>query len=224
MEINILEADSIQKSFDYKLLLSDVYFKCQTGEVIGLLGRNGSGKSTLLKIIFGIIEAEYRFVRINGVKKDKTSDLIRDISYLGQDDFIPPRLQVKETIAMAIPKSECVAFLNDEFIAAIADKKINQLSGGELRYLEIKLILCNRSKFALLDEPYNGLSPIMIQKVNEMILAEKSRKGIIMTDHNYSNIITIADRILLLIEGKTHPIADLNELVEKGYLHSLENV
>jgi ABC-type multidrug transport system ATPase subunit len=61
---NLLEVDSIEKSYGYKIILSNVYLKCETGDIIGVLGRNGTGKSTLLKIIYGILPAEYKFVRI----------------------------------------------------------------------------------------------------------------------------------------------------------------
>ena len=75
MNKHVLEIDSVQKKFDYKSILSDVYLKCETGEIIGLLGRNGSGKSTLLKIISGILDADFKFVRIYEVIKNRTSDL-----------------------------------------------------------------------------------------------------------------------------------------------------
>ena len=77
MRKHLLEVDSVQKSFDTKSILSDVYLKCETTDIIGLLGRNGSGKSTLLKIIFGIEKADFKFVRIDGVVKSKTTDLFQ---------------------------------------------------------------------------------------------------------------------------------------------------
>jgi ABC-type multidrug transport system ATPase subunit len=213
-----LELDSIQKHFDFKLVLSDVYLKCETGEIIGLLGRNGSGKSTLLKIIFGILDADFKFVRIDGVIKSSTSDLFKEISYLPQDNFIPNNFSVKKAIALSTTEENFKDFYDDEMIESIKHKKINHLSGGELRYLEIKLILFNSSKFALLDEPYNGLSPIMIENINNLILENSARKGILITDHNYENVIKISSRLVLMKEGKTFHLKDKNELVDKGYL------
>lgn len=218
MNKHVLEIDSVQKKFDYKSILSDVYLKCETGEIIGLLGRNGSGKSTLLKIIFGILDADFKFVRIDGVIKNRTSDLFKDISYLSQDNFIPNSFSVKKAIELSIDSQKIKSFYDDEMIKSITDKKINHLSGGELRYLEIKLILLNPSKFVLLDEPYNGLSPIMIEKINQLIIANSLKKGIIITDHNYENVIKISNKLVLMKGGKTFIIKDKNELIYKGYL------
>ena len=215
---HVLEIDSIQKKFDYKSVLSDVYLKCETGEIIGLLGRNGSGKSTLLKIIFGILDADFKFVRIDGVIKNKTGDLFEEISYLSQEDFIPNLFSVKRAIQLSIDKDKIADFYQDDFINSLKDKKINHLSGGELRYLEIKLILSNSSKFVLLDEPYNGLSPIMIDKINQLIIENSSKKGIIITDHNYENVIKISSKLILIKEGKTFHLKDKNELIDRGYL------
>ncbi len=218
MTNHILEIDSIQKKFDYKSVLSDVYLKCETNEIIGLLGRNGSGKSTLLKIIFGILDADFKFVRIDRAIKNKTSDLFKEISYLPQENFIPNSFSVKKAIELSIESQKIKSFYNDEMIKSISDKKISHLSGGELRYLEIKIILFNPSKFVLLDEPYNGLSPIMINKINQLIIENSHKKGIIITDHNYENVIKISTRLILMKEGKTFNINDKNDLIEKGYL------
>lgn len=215
---HVLEADSIQKYYNHKLVVSDVYLKCETGDIIGLLGRNGSGKSTLLKIIFGIVSADYKFVRIDGQLKRTTSELLNEISYLPQDNFIPKQFSVKKVIKLSIPENKRDAFCNDTLIRSISDKKIFHLSGGELRYLEIKLVLFNASRFALLDEPYNGLAPIMIEKVNQLIKVNAKNKGIIITDHNYQNVIAVATKLILITAGKTHHLKDKTELIEKGYL------
>lgn len=166
MKKHLLEIDSVQKSFDNKNILSDVCLKCETKDIIGLLGRNGSGKSTLLKIIFGIISADFKFVRIDGSVKTKTKDLFNEISYLPQENCIPNGFTVKKTIELSVSKDRISEFYADEMIGRMLDKKVSHLSGGELRYLEIKIILDNSSKFVLLDEPYNGLSPLMVEKVN----------------------------------------------------------
>ncbi|WP_367773034.1 ATP-binding cassette domain-containing protein [Flavobacterium sp. WC2421] len=220
MKKHVLEIDSVQKRFDNKSILSDVYLKCETNDIIGLLGRNGSGKSTLLKIIFGIEIADFKFVRIDGVVKDKTNDLFQQISYLSQDNFIPNHFTVNKAIALTLEKSKINAFNDDEIIKTFKDKKINHLSGGELRYLEIKLILNNTSQFVLLDEPYNGLSPLMIEKVNLLLQEHSTKKGIVITDHNYENVIAISTKLILMKEGKAHHLTNKNELIEKGYLRT----
>lgn len=218
MKKYLLEVDSVQKRFGEKSVLSDVYLKCETGEIIGLLGRNGCGKSTLLKIIFGIESADNKFIRIDGVVKNKTSQLLEDVGYLHQENFIPSNFSVKRAISLSLSKQEIAKFLEDEMIKSIESKNIKELSGGELRYLEIKLVLSNSSKFVLLDEPYNGLSPAMVEKTNELILENSNRKGIIITDHNYGKVIDIATRLILMEQGKVHHLKEKMELVEKGYL------
>lgn len=220
MKRNVLEIDSVQKSYGERIILSDVYLQCETNDIVGLLGRNGSGKSTFLKIIFGITSANFKFVRINGVIKTKTKELMNEISYLSQDNFIPNIFSVKKAIRLSIAKERINSFCNDEMIQAITDKKIAHLSGGELRYLEIKLVLENSSKFVLLDEPYKGLSPLMIEKVNQLIVMNSCKKGIIISDHNYRNVISISTRLVLIKNGKLNHLKDKNELIEKGYLSS----
>jgi ABC-type lipopolysaccharide export system ATPase subunit len=215
---HLLEIDSVQKSFDGKIVLSDVYLKCETNDIIGLLGRNGSGKSTLLKIIFGIESCNFKFVRIDGCVKIKAKDLFDDISYLPQENFIPNGFSIKKAIQLSVPKGKILEFCADEIIDAMLNKKVGHLSGGELRYLEIKIILNKFSKFILLDEPYNGLSPLMVEKVNELILECSKTCGIFISDHNFENVIKVSNKLVLLKEGKTHHLLCKEELVEKGYL------
>lgn len=220
MKKHILEVDGIQKKFNERIILSDVYLKCETSEIIGLLGRNGSGKSTLLKIIFGIESAPNKCIRIDSVSKNNENSLLKEISYLSQEQFIPNHLSVKKAILLSVDKQKITFFYEDEFIQSILNKRIHQLSSGELRYLEIKIVLFNPSKFVLLDEPYNGLSPIMADVVNELIKVNSAGKGIIVTDHNYLNVIRISTQLVLIKDGKTHCIKDKAELVDKGYLTS----
>ncbi|WP_188049059.1 ATP-binding cassette domain-containing protein [Flavobacterium sp. GP15] len=220
MTKRVLEVDSVQKQYNGKIIISDVYLKCETNEVVGILGRNGSGKSTLLKIIFGIEAADFKFVRVDGIVKANTSALINQISYLPQDNFIPNSLSIKKVIALSIVKDKIAHFSADDMIQSMLTKKIKHLSGGELRYLEIKLILYNDSKFVLLDEPYNGLSPIMIDKINKLIIEKASVKGIIITDHNYENVIKVSTKLALMKEGKMFHLKNKEELVERGYLRA----
>lgn len=215
---HLLEIDSVQKSFDFKTILSDVYLKCETTDIIGLLGRNGSGKSTFLKIIFGIITADFKFVRVDGVIKNNTKELFKEISYLSQDNFIPNHFAVEKVISLTIKEDKKDKFCQDEMIESFKDKRIRHLSAGELRYLEIKLVLFNDSKFVLLDEPYNGLSPLMMEKVNMMIKENAQYKGILITDHNYQNVIAISNKLILMKEGKVHHLKNEKELIEMCYL------
>ena len=145
---SLLEADSIEKSYNYITILSDVYLKCQTGDIIGVLGRNGCGKSTLLKIIYGVIPAEHKFIRIDYQLRRKAYKHANEISYLPQDNFIPKHFKVSKAIRLFLSKEKVSEFCDDSFIESILNSKIKNLSGGELRYLEIKLILYSDSKFA----------------------------------------------------------------------------
>ena len=215
---HLLEIDSVYKSYEYRNILSDVYLKCETGDIIGVLGRNGTGKSTLLKIIFGIISAENKFIRLDYKVRNKAYLYSKEISYLPQDNFIPKHFRVSKAIRLFINKNKKLEFKNDPLIQQIYNKKVNQLSGGELRYLEIKLILCNDSKFALLDEPYNGISPILIKEINRLIIKYSNEKGIILTDHNYRNVIAVANQLYIIKDCATKKLKDEDELIRYGYL------
>lgn len=215
---NLLEVDSIYKHYDNKMILSDVYLKCETGDIIGVLGRNGTGKSTLLKIIYGIISAENKFIRINYKVRRKAYIYKNEVSYLPQDNFIPKHFKVSKAIKLFLNKSKIASFSEDSFIQQVYDKKIKHLSGGELRYLEIKLILCDDSKFALLDEPYNGISPILIKNINELIVKHSYKKGIILTDHNYKNVLKVATQLYLIKDCATKKLKNDEELIRFGYL------
>lgn len=219
MESNTLEIDSVIKKFDTKILLSDIYLKVKTGDIIGLLGRNGSGKSTLLKIIFGIEPCEHRFLRINDKVLISNQDIISKISYLDQQSYLPNNLRVNKVISLCIANDKQAEFCNDALIKQILTSKVSQLSGGELRYIEVKLLLFNNSQFVLLDEPFTGLSPINIELISDLIVKNALQKGILITDHNYNVILEICTQIYLLKGGKTHLIQNLSELEEKGYIN-----
>ena len=96
-----LEADSLLKSYGHKVILSDVYLRCETGELVALWGRNGSGKSTLFEIVFGTVRAEHAFVRIN--EKVVTGKAYRtgQIAFLPQYHFLPPDLKVRQVLRLA---------------------------------------------------------------------------------------------------------------------------
>lgn len=217
---SVLEVDSIQKQYEGRNIISDAYLRCETTDIVGLLGRNGSGKSTFLKILYGIENANFKFVRIDGAVKSKTKDLVAEISYLPQENFIPNSFSVQKAIQLSISKDGLEEFYDDEMIQSIQAKRIKHLSAGELRYLEIKLVLCKSTKFVLLDEPYNGLSPIMIEEVNKLLIEKSKTKGIIITDHNYENVLKISTKLVLMQEGKLYHLNDKNDLVAKGYLKS----
>lgn len=113
MKKHILEVDGIQKKYNDRVILSDVYLKCETSQIIGLLGRNGSGKSTLLKIIIGLLSAPNKCIRIDSVSKNNENNVFNDISYLSQEQFIPNHLSVKKAILLSIDKQKIKFFCED---------------------------------------------------------------------------------------------------------------
>ena len=168
---NLLEIDSVVKSYYGRSVLTDIYVKCETGDILGLLGRNGSGKSTLLKILFGTLSAERKFIRIDGKIYDQPYKSLNEICYLPQHSFLPKHLNVERTVEIYLGKGQIAGFMDDPVLSILRTTKISQLSGGELRYLEIKMLLHIDCKFVLLDEPFNGVSPILVGKIKKIILS-----------------------------------------------------
>lgn len=215
---DILEADSLRKSFGDKQILTDIYLRCQTGDIIGLLGRNGSGKSTLLKIIFGTLYTDYKHIAVNGVTINQLFKKQGIINYLHQDSFLPKDLTVKKIIQLFHNQLDDSDFFDDQIISKVINTKIRNLSGGELRYLEIKLILSLDSKFAFLDEPFNGISPLHVDLVKEMIKKQSSIKGIILTDHDYRNVLDVANKYMILFDGGIKILKSKEDFIYWGYL------
>ncbi|WP_374121105.1 ATP-binding cassette domain-containing protein [Flavobacterium sp. LHD-85] len=199
-------------------MLSDIYLKLETGQIIGLFGRNGSGKSTLLKIIFGIVPAIDKSIFINGISRNNSSMLLNEISYLHQNQFIPNHFLVFQTIRLSVDKQKVFVFCEDDFLKPLLNQKIKDLSFGELRYLQVKLMFFNQSKFVLLDEPFSGLSPKMTEIVKLLIKENSEEKGILLADHNYKSVMEIATDLRMLKEGKLRVINKKAELVSEGYL------
>ena len=216
---DVLEVDSLAKRYSERVILSDVYLKCVTGDIVGLFGRNGTGKSTLMKIVFGMEKADNKFVRVYDKVLLSQSQLIKEISYLSQDSFLPNNLTVLELVNLTLNSKNVDSFLNDAILTPFLSTKVNSLSGGELRYLEIKLLLNLPSKFVLLDEPFNGISPIIVQAVTELIRSHSKSKGIILTDHDYHSVLDVANRYYLLSDGYLREISGRSDLVRLGYLN-----
>jgi lipopolysaccharide export system ATP-binding protein len=216
---NLLEVDSVMQSYGNRQVLTDIYLKCGTGDIVGILGRNGCGKSTLLKIIFGAVNSGNKFVRINGNVYQtpfKAADLI---GYLPQHTFLLPHLTIRKITELYLNKSQVEPFLNDPVIGNLQNNKINSLSGGELRYFEIKLMLNSNYQFIMLDEPFNGVAPILVERLKEMITEHAKTKGIILTDHDYNNVLDVANRYCLIHDGAIKHINDRQDLVRWGYLN-----
>jgi len=215
---SLLEVDSIRKSFGDKQVLTDIALKCQSGDIIGLLGRNGTGKSTLLKIVFGTLFTDYKFIRINDEVLNQPFKTKNKIVYLNQHNFLPKNITVKQVVEIFSDDLDQKIFLDDEVLLKVIGTKIRNLSGGESRYLEVKLLLNLNSIFVLLDEPFNGISPLHIEMVKKMILDQSLNKGIILTDHDYRNVLDVATRYYLLFDGGLKPIKVKQDLIDWGYV------
>lgn len=220
MEILKLHVDSIEKSFDDKKILKDVFLSCETGEIVGILGRNGSGKSTLLEIIFGKISAENKFVRVGTKVIKNISDNKNIIHYLSQDHFLPNHLKVKSIIDLFCNRENAVILKSNELIIPFINQKTGNLSGGEKRLIEISVMLFSNCKFLILDEPFHSLSPKIIEEIKILIRKQSKNKGIIITDHQYKNIIEISDKFILLKDGSTKIVNGIEDLKKLGYLRS----
>lgn len=213
-----LHIDSVTKSYNNKVILSDIFISCKKGEIKGLIGRNGSGKSTLLKIVFGTEKPESKFVRIGNKVIKNISDGRNLINYLPQDNFLPNNISIKSLINLFLQKENRKIVLENEYVKPLLNKKNQDLSGGERRIIEILLIIHSNAEFILLDEPFNGISPIVRDYIIEYIKKMKSSKGYIITDHDYENVINLADSIVYLQSGFLKEIKDKSELVELGYM------
>lgn len=216
-EQHILEIDSVECSFGVRRILSGVYLSVETGCVTALLGRNGSGKSCLMKILSGSLRADFRSMRIDGKWHERFT--CEQVRYLPQHSFIPGRLTLHRVLRdFAVQRDE----LLDRFplFARLGDAKISTLSGGERRLLECCLILQSPAQFILLDEPFSQIAPLHVEILKTMILEEKQRKGILLTDHLYRHVTDIADRLYVLANGQSYLLSDERELIRFGYLAS----
>ena len=215
---NLLEVDSIRKEFGTNQVLTDISLKCQPGDIIGLLGRNGSGKSTLLKIIFGTLNTDYKFIRINDSILNQPFKTKNTIAYLNQENFLPKNITVKHVVKIYSDDLDQKGFLEDEVLSKVLQTKIRNLSGGESRYLEVKLLLNLDTFFVLLDEPFNGISPLHVELIKKMIIDKSSKKGILLTDHDYRNVLDVANKYYLLFDGGLKSVKTQQDLIDWGYV------
>lgn len=215
---NILEIDSVIKYYDQRQILTDIYLKCVTGDIAGLFGRNGVGKTTLMKIIFGTLCATDKTIKINQKIYDKPYNSYGLVQYLPQDDFLPKNLRVIDVLKHYLNKDKIDTYIEDKVLSKKLNSKIYQLSGGANRYLEIRMLLDSDSKFVLLDEPFNGVAPIIADHIKEIIKDSSATKGIILTDHDYRNVLDVANKYYLLFDGGIRKIMNKNELIDWGYI------
>lgn len=215
--MSILQVDSVRKQHKGMVLLRDIFFLCEKGEILNLFGRNGSGKSTLLEIIFGSQDAEQRYVAVDGIPLIGLSRTSRKINYLPQQHFLPSHLSVKHVIQLFCFQ-DFAKIIDKAFIKPILDSKISALSGGEKRLVEVVILLNSNVEFILLDEPFTRLSPIYKEIVKSLILEQSKEKGIIISDHDYDVLDNISSSDYFLKNGCLLKVDVRQDLVAYGYI------
>ncbi len=236
MKNQTLLAKSISKEYRSKIVVNSVSLEVNQGEIVGLLGPNGAGKTTSFYIIVGLIQP-------NGGKIFLDNENItalpmykrarKGIGYLAQEASVFRNLSVEDNL-YAILESQKIS-KEDQY--AKAEKLLNEfglqevrknlgrvLSGGERRRTEIARALATDPKFVLLDEPFAGVDPVAVEEIQNIISTLKKKNiGILITDHNVNETLSITDRAYLMFEGKLLKSGTAEELssdpqVRKVYL------
>lgn len=212
-----LEIDSVILEFGNRKILQDVYIKIEVGEITGLLGRNGCGKTSLLRILCGDLAILNKSVRFDGVVASHNPNRFSDIQYLPQFSFLPKHLTLKRVFDDY--QIDYTRFLETfpEFDRHYLTK-VNNLSGGEKRLIEVVVVLMSKAKVCLLDEPFSQIMPLHVERLKSIIKSEKRTKGILVTDHLYEHIVQLSDRLYVIFNGKTHVANGIEDLPTFGYL------
>lgn len=231
-----LRAENLFKKYKSRTVVNDVSVEVGQGEIVGLLGPNGAGKTTSFYMMVGLIKPNGGEIfledqNITDLPMFKRAKL--GIGYLAQEASIFRKLSVEENILAPlemrnIPKKERkekVEKLLEEFSLTHVRKSLGVvLSGGERRRTEIARALAVDPKFVLLDEPFAGVDPIAVEEIQAIVSRLKQKNiGILITDHNVDETLTITDRAYLMVEGKLFRKGTAEELandpmVRKVYL------
>ena len=204
-----LEVDSVIMRYGEHTVLSDVYLKCNVGDIIGIFGRNGSGKTTLFNIIYGTCTAENSFVRIDGEVISRGAFRGGLVGHLPQNDFFPAHLRIREVFSL-LPQWRVDR--KDEILGRVWETRAGELSGGELRYLEIMNLLWSGFKYLILDEPFSGLAPVMVERLCSILKEHSKTAGIMIADHDYRSVAGLVNRHFMLDSGELREISSFDEL------------
>ena len=215
VESRILRSESLFKRYKKRFVVNDVSIEVKKGEVVGLLGPNGAGKTTTFYMIVGMVRPTEGKVFMDEVEISRFPMYKRarlGISYLPQEASVFRKLSVRENIMAVLqmskltPKEQeerCLELMEDFGITHLAKSKGYMLSGGERRRTEIARSLALKPKFILLDEPFAGIDPIAVEDIMSIVHGLKNRGiGVLLTDHNVHETLSITDRAYLLFEGR----------------------
>jgi len=224
--VHLLETRHLVKSYNGRPVVRDVAITVKRGEIVGLLGPNGAGKTTTFYMIMGLVlpnSGEIIFDQQEITSFPMYRRARCGIGYLSQEPSIFQRLTVEENI-MAIletlhipPKTRqrrLQELLSELHIGPLAKQKAYMLSGGERRRLEITRALVTNPLFLLLDEPFSGVDPIAVAECQQIIYELKKKGlGILLTDHNVRETLSVTDRSYLMAEGRILTSGTAEELL-----------
>ena len=223
----ILSGKNLRKVYGSREVVQGISINVNRGEVVGLLGPNGAGKTTTFYMITGMIHPNGGEVNLNETNITKMPMYQRarkGIGYLAQEPSVFTKLTVEDNLRLVLEmtmltkeeQSQRLEKLLDDFsIAHIRKSKAYTLSGGERRRTEIARALVMDPKFILLDEPFSGIDPIAVEDIQKIIFNLKSRNiGVLITDHNVRETLTITDRAYLLFEGEILKSGTARDLTE----------
>jgi len=209
----MLEVHQIYKTYAGVPLLNDISFHVDTGETVCLLGASGSGKSTLLRIIAGLEDADSGFVSFNGVDLTSTPAHLRDFGLVFQDYALFPHLNVSENVAFGLkmrrlPQEEIVKRVANSLemvnLNGFGLRRVTDLSGGEQQRVALARALATRPRLLMFDEPLGALDRTLREDLlNELrSILHQTRIPAIYVTHDQEEAFTIADRVLILHDGK----------------------
>ncbi len=222
-----LRTENLVKKYRSRIVVKNVSVDVEQGEIVGLLGPNGAGKTTSFYMIVGLIQPNEG--RIFLEENDITTEPVyrraqKGIGYLAQEASVFRKLSVENNLRAVLEMTELskeeqrfrVESLLNEFGLQKIRKSLGiQLSGGERRRTEIARALALNPKFILLDEPFAGVDPIAVEDIQEIVTKLKTKNiGILITDHNVHETLTITDRAYLLFEGEILKSGTAKELAE----------
>ena len=211
----VLRSENLKKIYGKRTVVKEASVFVKQGEIVGLLGPNGAGKTTTFYMITGMVKPNAGKIFIDDKEITKIAmyrRARRGVSYLPQEASIFRKLSVEDNLlaimqVIGIPRKErrerCDKLLAELNITHIAKSKGYNLSGGERRRTEIARTLVTNPRFILLDEPFAGVDPIAVEDIQNIVYALKERGiGVLITDHNVHETLSITDRSYLLFEGK----------------------